>query len=128
MKKMKLAVLLLAVVLALGCAACGGTQTPTETPAPTPEASAAPVPAPTPTPTAAPASAKSFSADGDVIFAKDGLAVTTAGLDSSPFSEDVSPIIWLEIENTGSSDAYLGVADGSANGFMVQAVRMIFTL
>ena len=63
-----------------------------------------------------------FSPDGSVIFEKDGVKVTTAGLDTDPSSADEIPIIWLEIENAGNEDACLGVTDGSVNGFMATVV------
>ena len=65
-----------------------------------------------------------FSADGSVIFEKDGVTVTTAGLDTDPTTEDAAPIIWADIENTGARDAYLGVSTGSVNGVMSE-VRLI---
>ena len=61
------------------------------------------------------------SPDGSVLFEKDGVKVTTAGLDVDPTEED-SPIIWLDIENTGDQDAFLGIANGSVNGFMSDVV------
>ncbi len=69
-----------------------------------------------------------FSPDGSVIFEKDGVRVTTAGLDIDPTTEDTSPIIWVDIENTGSRDAFLGVANGSVNGFMSDVVLIDFYL
>ena len=70
--------------------------------------------------------AEALSPDGSVLFEKDGVKVTTAGLDTDPTTEDVSPIIWLDIENTGDKDAFLGVANGSVNGFMSDAVLIDF--
>ena len=63
-----------------------------------------------------------FSPNGSIIFEKDGVKATTAGLDTDPTSESNDPIIWLDIENTGDRDAYLGVTDGSVNGFMATVV------
>lgn len=63
-------------------------------------------------------SAGPFSPDGSVIFERDGVKVTTAGLDTDPTSLDYQPILWVDIENSGAEDVYLGVADGSVNGFM----------
>ena len=63
-------------------------------------------------------SAGPYSADGSVIFEKDGVKVTTAGLDTDPTSEKPEPIIWLDVENTGAKDVCLGVTGGCANGVM----------
>ena len=124
----KLTALALAAVMALGCAACGGQPAPAETAEPTPVA--------TPTATATPAPTEElsrdqtlegpFSPDGSVIFERGGVKVTTAGLDTDPTEEDAHTIIWLDIENAGSKDAYLGVADGSVNGFMATVVLIEF--
>ena len=65
------------------------------------------------------------SPNGSVLFEKDGVKVTTAGLDVDPTEED-SPIIWLELENTGDEDAFLGVANGSVNGLMSDVVFIDF--
>ena len=65
------------------------------------------------------------SPDGSVLFEKDGVKVTTAGLDADPTEED-SPIIWLDLENTGDQDAFLGVTNGSVNGFMGDVVFIDF--
>ena len=65
---------------------------------------------------------EAFSADGSVIFDKDGVRVTTAGMDTDPAFEDGNPIIWLDIENTGDEEVCLGLAYGSVNGFMEQVV------
>lgn len=62
--------------------------------------------------------AEPYSPDGSVLFEKDGLKVTTAGLDVDPSTEEEETIIWLDIENAGEKEAYLGVSDGSVNGFM----------
>ena len=62
--------------------------------------------------------AEVFSPDGSVIFERDGVRITTAGLDVDPTVYEREPIIWLEIENTGDQDAYLGVTNGVINGFM----------
>lgn len=67
------------------------------------------------------------SPDGSVIFEKDGVKVTTAGLDLDPTNADPQPVIWLDIENTGSQDVYLGVANGSVNGFMSTVVLAEFS-
>lgn len=64
------------------------------------------------------AAAEGFGPDGSVIFEKDGIKVTTAGLDTDPTTEDEETIVWLDIENSGDKDAALGVADCSVNGFM----------
>ena len=66
------------------------------------------------------------SPDGSVIFEKDGVKVTTAGLDIDPTSEGDVPMIWLDIENASGQDAFLGVADGSVNGFMADVLFIEF--
>ena len=128
----KLTALALAAVMALGCAACGGQQTRSETAPPTTEpapeaemtAPASAAPAPTEEPAQEPAGP--FSPDGSVIFERDGVKVTTAGLDTDPTSAYNDAIIWLDIENTGEKDAHLGITDGSVNGFMAMAVLIEF--
>ena len=67
-----------------------------------------------------------FLPDGSVIFEKDGIKVTTAGLDTDPTDGDEQPIIWVEIENTSEEDAFLGVANGSVNGFMTDVLLVDF--
>ena len=67
-----------------------------------------------------------YSPDGSVIFEKDGLRVTTAGLGQDPATEDVQPLIWVDIENTGAEDAYLGVTNGSVNGFVTDVVLVVY--
>ncbi|MBR4473326.1 MAG: hypothetical protein IKS55_06770 [Oscillospiraceae bacterium] len=69
-----------------------------------------------------------FSPDGSVIFEKDGVKVTTAGLDDDPTVEGKYPIIWLNIENTGSRDVCLGVTNGSVNGFMTDVLLIRYTV
>ena len=56
--------------------------------------------------------------DGSVLFEKDGLKVTTAGLDKDPTTGGEDTILWADIENKGDKDVWLGVEDGSVNGFM----------
>lgn len=87
----KAAVIALAVMLALVCAACGGAQS---------------------------AGKGEYKPEGSVIFEKDGVKVTTAGFDTDPTSLDADPIIWLEIENAGAQEAYLGLTEGSVDGVM----------
>jgi len=122
----KFIALALTALMTLALAACGGQPTPAETAEPAPETTAAVTasPAPTAEPTEEPTqeSTGPFSPNGSVIFEKDGVKVTTAGLDTDPTSESSDPIIWLDIENTGVRDAYLGVTDGSVNGFMATVV------
>ena len=130
----KLIALALAALLVLTLASCGGQPTPAETAEPSPEPTAAATASPEPTaeptamPTAEPTAEPTqeltgpFSPNGSVIFEKDGLRVTTAGLDMDPTSESSDPIIWVDIENTGDRDAYLGVTDGSVHGFMATVV------
>ncbi len=67
------------------------------------------------------AAEESYSPDGSVLFKKDGVKVTTAGLDKDPTTEDDEAIIWLEIENSGDKEISLGVSEGSVNGFMRDA-------
>ena len=90
-KYRKMAVIALAVLLALVCAACGGAQSAVNS---------------------------ERKPEGSVIFEKDGVKVTTAGFDMDPTSLDEDPIIWLEIENAGAQEAYLGVTEGSVDGVM----------
>ena len=66
------------------------------------------------------------SLDGSVIFEKDGVKVTTAGLDQDPTDLEPSPIIWVDIENSSEEDAYLGVANGSVNGFDASVLLITF--
>ena len=108
-----LAALLLIGALA-GCGAKSEEETP-DTPAET-EAPAA----------VAETRTSDFGVDGSVIFEKDGVTVTTAGLDTDPTSEDAEPIIWVDIENTGAQDAYLGVSSGSVNGLMSMVLLIDF--
>lgn len=75
------------------------------------------------TPSEAPAA---FSPDGSVLFDKDGVKVTTAGLDTDPTTEVSEPIIWVDIENSGKEDVWLGVRDGSVNGTMATVVLIDF--
>ena len=117
----KLTALALAA-MALGCAACGGQPAPAETAEPTETATAAP----TQTEELTRDVSGSFSPDGSVIFERDGVKVTTAGLDTDPTSAYNDAIIWLDIENSGDKDAYLGVTDGSVNGFMAMVVLIEF--
>lgn len=70
--------------------------------------------------------AGTYDADGSVIFEKDGVTVTTAGLDVDPTTEDAVPIIWVDIANTGAQDAYLGVSGGSVNGVMSEVLLIDF--
>ncbi|MBR0282824.1 MAG: hypothetical protein IJQ81_14780 [Oscillibacter sp.] len=87
----KAAVIALAVMLALVCAACGGAQSAVNS---------------------------DYTSEGSVVFEKDGVKVTTAGFDTDPTSLDADPIIWLEIENAGAQEAYLGATEGSVDGVM----------
>ncbi|MCR5577541.1 MAG: hypothetical protein K6F56_11075 [Oscillospiraceae bacterium] len=99
----KLSALVPALLLAL-LAACAGPSTPA--------APAAEVPAPAAEPTGP------FSPAGSVLFDRDGVKVTTDGLDFDPSSGDADPIVWLKIENTGDRERCLGVAEGVVNGVM----------
>lgn len=74
----------------------------------------------------APESSDSFTADGSVIFEKDGLKVTTAGLGTDPTDGDNKPIVWIDIENSGDADAFLGVSGGSVNDFMMDILLVDF--
>lgn len=67
-----------------------------------------------------------FGPEGSVLFEKDGVKVTSAGLDLDPTSGDREPIIWVNIENSGDHDAVLGVSGGSVNGVSVTAVLIDF--
>jgi predicted small lipoprotein YifL len=109
--KKKLA-LVLSVLLLLGTlTACGKKEEPKPEPQPSPGAETAAKPEPQPVSSAGP-----YTFDGSVVFEKDGVKVTTAGLDTDPTSAREEPIVWLDVENTGAKDAYLGVTDGSVNG------------
>ena len=126
---------LLAVILVFGILAGCGKKTEeagktSESPA---TAQAGTVPEPIGTAPAGGASAQTetkqpdvYSAGGSVVFEKDGVKITTAGLDSDPTSEGEHPIIWLDIENTGEKDAFPGVSCGSVNGFMCTVVLIAF--
>lgn len=57
--------------------------------------------------------------NGAVIFDKDGVKVTTDGYE---VDDAEGPVIWLNIENKGEADVYLGVTDSSVNGFMANAI------
>lgn len=67
-----------------------------------------------------------FSPEGSVLFEKNGVRVTTAGLDWDPTDSEPLPIIWVEIENTADQEAYLGVAEGSVNGIMTDVVLIAY--
>lgn len=69
-----------------------------------------------------------FSPDGSVLFDQDGVKVTTAGLDLDPSSGDADPIIWLEVENTGKTDLWLGADCGSVNGFRADVTLSEYTM
>ena len=70
--------------------------------------------------------AEGLGPDGSVLFEKDGVKVTTAGLDRDPTTEKEETIIWLDIENSGDKDAYLCVETGSVNGFMKEVYLIDF--
>ena len=118
----KLTSLALAALMVFSLAACGGQPAPAETAEPTETATAAPAQ----TEKLTREVSGPFSPDGSVIFDKDGVKVTTAGLDADPTTADDDLIIWLDIENTGDKDAYLGVTGGSVNGFMATVVLIEF--
>ncbi len=94
--KRKLAVIALTAAVVLGCASCASKNTDNNQVA---------------------EQLTEYQAQGSVIFEKDGVKVTTAGLDTDPSSADNEPIIWIDIENNGENDAYLGVTNGVVNGF-----------
>lgn len=107
--KKKLALLLSALMALSLLAGCGGKN---QTAAETPE-----------TQTAQTAGA---AIDGGVIFDKDGLTVTTAGLDVDPTTEEPSPIVWVDVANKGANDVYLGVTDGAVNGIVTNMLLTEF--
>jgi len=119
----------LALVLALGLvlslfAGCGAKRT--EDPSNSAPADTTPPPSDT---TPAPADTTpsvAYSPDGSVIFEKDGVTVTTRGLGADPTDVEPWPVIWVDIENTGSEDVCLGVDNGSVNGFMTTVVLANF--
>ena len=113
----KILCLLLTAALVLCCGACGLQQKPSETPDSTPVGTAEPVPS-GPETTAAMQAAGPFSPEGSVIFDKNGVKVTTAGLDIDPTYFEPKPIVWIDIENAGAQEVYLSVAGGSVNGIM----------
>ena len=117
MMKKKLALLLSALLALSVLAGCGSKST-------TGAETSANAQTQTQTETRDTQSAGAFTPDGSVIFEKDGVTVTTAGLDVDPTTEDESPIIWVDIANSSDKDAYLGVAGGSVNG-VVTEVRLI---
>lgn len=108
--KKKLALLLSALMVLGALAGCGAKNGPT---------------AGQPEKTANTTSA-GYSTDGSVIFDKDGVTVTTAGLDTDPTSTDGEPIIWVDVRNAGAQDVYLGVTDGSVNGVVTEVLLVSF--
>lgn len=124
--------LLLSALLLLGALAGCGTKneeiseaaSATQAPAPT-AAPAAATPAPTSEPTEAPVigdAPVTGAPEGSVLFDMDGIKVTTAGADE----DNGQPIIWVDVENSGDKDVYLGVTDGAVNGFMNDAYLISF--
>ncbi|MBQ3879478.1 MAG: hypothetical protein II727_04180 [Oscillospiraceae bacterium] len=67
-----------------------------------------------------------FSAEGSVLFEKDGVKVTSVGLDDDPTDEAYTPIIWVDIENASDQDVTIGVDNGSVNGVMAQMLLVNF--
>ena len=72
------------------------------------------------------ASPQTFAADGSVLFDRDGVTVTTAGLDEDPTDLNVQPIVWVDIANKNDEDVYFGVTDGIVNGFTATVVLIDF--
>ena len=118
--KRKLALLLFTLMAISVLAGCGG-KNQTEAPAPAPAEPEAQAAAETPE-----TRQGAYTPDGSVIFEKDGVTVTTAGLDVDPTTEDVSPIIWVDVENKGARDVYLGIAGGSVNGVVTDVLLTDF--
>lgn len=121
--KKKLAWLLTALLLASALTACGKKESAQPDTTAKPEAQTQ-----TNTEAKAGQSAGPYSVDGSVVFEKDGVKVTTAGLDFDPTSADAEPIVWLDVENTSGKDACLGVTDGSVNGVMSELRIVEFSL
>ncbi len=117
----KLTAILLAAMLALSLAACGG-ETP-ETDLPTPGAEEPPsesLPAATPAAGATPEFKCTAQIAETVLVDENGLRITAAGLSYTDYSAEIA----LCIENTGSADlsvtsGTIGYACNSVNGFMV---------
>ncbi len=121
MKKI-VSTLLAALFILCAFAGCGGDKP--AAPEASPEAS--PDAAPVSSEAAAPAGP--FSPEGSVIFEKDGVKVTTAGLDYDPTSGNDDTIIWVDIENASSKEVCLGVDNGAINGFMGSVLLMDFQM
>ena len=123
---------MITLLLLLGAlAGCGPTPAaepaaaqPTEAPAAETEAARPAETEAAAAPTGEGAATEVCDVDGSVLFEKDGLKITTAGLDLDPTEENPHAIVWLEIENSADRDACLGVANGSVDGWMSE-VRLI---
>ena len=128
MMKKSIALLLSALLLLSVLAGCGGkAETPKDAPSADITVTAPPAPtakpaAEAPAATQAPAPATPpqgpFTPDGSVLFEMDGVKVTSAGLDDDPAVSNGSFFIWVDVENSGARDLYLGLQSGAVNGFM----------
>ena len=107
--KKKIALLLSALMVLSVLAGCGAKEPTAEQPEKTANTATA-----------------GYSTDGSVIFDKDGVTVTTAGLDTDPTSLDGDTIIWVDVRNAGTQDVYLGVTDGSVNGVVTDVLLVSF--
>jgi len=123
--KRTIALLLSALLMLSALAGCGnktGEKTPESQ---TNETTVPETAAPTGTTPAEPASETS-PLDGSVIFEHDGVKVTTAGLDTDHTSLNNEAIIWLDVENSGDKDVYLGVSGGSVNDVATEMLLVSF--
>ena len=117
----KLTAILLAALLALSLAACGGEAPESDLPTPgAEEPPAESLPAATPGAAGAPEFKRTAQIAETVLVDENGLRITAAGLSYTNYSAEIA----LRIENTGSADlsvtsGTIGYSCNSVNGFMV---------